>query len=350
VFHININDYIKSQEDEFLEFGKDLNKKILIAAKDENVVKQYAQGSSVNGKVVQFKSNDSFFIEYPDGIKHLYIKGNFPEYRKRFQLFLSQEYNVQDASSLEPVEQVDHLYNKKRMPDYFIRMILLPQTTNRAWGSSYEQVVTNLEADKIKKPMYFLDYALLFKALLHKPWKKTEIKQKIKNGLNNKVEVISKYASDTIDEFKKNIGPLDLTHRKILETYARAEIHYVIGGKFFDVKHSLESLAQPLADIEHTGGLLTLLANMNSVVGFQTLEYTRKNFSSLKGGYDKYKCLKEENDKCKEILESIYSYPNKTPASVHIINNGELFATLEIKIGTEWFYIKLQKSEIDITF
>ncbi|MDQ0233090.1 hypothetical protein [Metabacillus malikii] len=237
---MTIDEYLKLQEQEFHEFGRNIEKLILVAADSFDTLKNFYEpmGATVN----PYKDNESYIVEKNNGECHLFIKGSNLQYRKRFIDFLNVKYNV-PKDTVPSSLNVDHVFNKERAKDYFIRMILLDEKSNQAWGRAYEKSMTRIDKykDSAKKAMILLDYSVFLKILELPSFKKGNIKGK---------DDIQRIANEARQELEKLFGA-DIIPLDVVETFYRAEVNQLKYGYwnvpfYIKAKHfNLTVLKQP---------------------------------------------------------------------------------------------------------
>lgn len=216
---MELDDYLRIQEEEFLEYGGNVDKRILIAAKDKNCLVNFY--TNYNSIVLEFIDLNSYVICRNDGNYELFIRGSFGGYRGRFKKFLVEYYNISKDYQLPSALNVDHLFNKIRAKNYYIRMILLDGRVNQDWGRAYEKGISKRHQGKVIRNYIFLDYATFLKCLGITSFKKS--------GIENEDD-ISKMANNRHYELKRLV---DLgKNSEIIKKYFEGEINYFVNDKF----------------------------------------------------------------------------------------------------------------------
>ncbi|MGW5891974.1 hypothetical protein, partial [Priestia megaterium] len=318
--------YYRGQRNEFIEFARNENRLMLIAAQDVNGLDEFAK--MTKGERTEYIDDNSHIITYPDEKEvfgcqtvHLYIKGTFKDYRTRFKQFLVEHYEFDSNFDLPVTEHVDHLLNKARVKECFIRMILLPGKINTGWGRSYERVVTNLEKSKAHKNMYLLDYVLLLKAVGLTFFKKKDILQN-----DNAVSVA---ATDTFQKYQTVFNlQLDQEKKDTLLTYFRAEINHMVRKKFYD--H--EGTGQINKELDKIQALKHLTSVLNNLMCNSIVYLDNHSTKSPSLDIDSYKCSDMIN--CHALNEFLNDHVQKFEAcTVHAILDSQTYiGYLKIKI------------------
>lgn len=299
---------------------------MLIAAENVNALDKFAE--TTEGERTEYIDDNSHIITYPKekevfGLPtvHLYIKGTFKDYRMRFKQFLIDHYKFNPNFNLPKTEHVDHLLNKARVKDCFIRMILLPENINTAWGRSYERIVTNLEKSKVYKNMYLLDYVLVLKAIGFTFFKKKDIPQS-NDG-------ISAAASKVLQRYESVFNlKLDQRKKDILLTYFRAEIDYMVRKRFYDHQYTGQ-INKELDKVQVLKYLKSILVNLMCGTSVYLDNHSTKSPSLIN---DEYKC---SNTKDCYNLNTFLSNLNQTfeACTVHAVLDPQTYqGYLKIKI------------------
>jgi len=223
---MNIDEYLKIQNDEFVNFIKDPKKIILVATESPESLLSFYE--DYNGQVERYKDDNSYVVKRSDGHYELFILGSYPYYRKRFRAFLTEYYQIPKDFKLVKALNVDHVFNKDRAKDYFIRMILLDGKVNSEWGRAYEKVSSNLDRKfnvKLKQHM-LLDYSVLLKILKFDSFKKGDVAD---------INDIERIAELTFKKLFSFAGPDALTDN--VKTFYRAEINRLANEVWNDPSH-----------------------------------------------------------------------------------------------------------------
>lgn len=223
---MDIEDYLKIQNDEFIDFIKDPKKIILVATESAESLKSFYE--YYNGQVEEYKNKKSYVVKRSDGLHELFILGSDGSYKEKFRAFLTDYYHIPQDYVLDENLHVDHVFNKKRAEDYFIRMILLDKSANRAWGQSYEKVSSRLDRESgVKRKQHILlDYTVILKILEFEPFLKGNIKDK---------SDIEKIAETTFDKLSALAGPDALIES--VRTFYRNENNRLVNEVWIDPSH-----------------------------------------------------------------------------------------------------------------
>lgn len=226
---MKLEDYLVLQKKEFLEFGNDLKKIILVAAETIEDLKDYSD--QIEATVEQFKDNNSYVVKLKDGSLQLFIKGSYESYRDRFKDFLFEKYQI-PKNSVPKELNVDHVFNKGRAIDYYIRMILLDKTANQAWGRAYEKSMTQRRRSSSNNRLLFLDYSVFLKILELPSFKKGR-KKVGKYSEEEMKQLIQEKAQDARVGLEKIFGTTSM-NMEIIEQFYRAEFNEIINGVWAD--------------------------------------------------------------------------------------------------------------------
>jgi len=307
---MDLKEYIEIQKNEFHDFYNDKNKTIVIAVKDKEGLESLYKTKYIDGFLIEeYIDTNAILVSHDNGKYELFIKGTYNQYRKRFQTFLIEKYNLDQSFKLESIINVDHLMNKKRIKDYFIRMILLPDKVNQDWGRSYENVVTQLERQKSKKSAYLLDYSIFLKAIEFSSIKKKDI--------TADDDSVSLKAQQIIAEIEKSfgeIGPL----KSYLESYYRAEINYIVRGRFYDHKADKNEISS-LSDLENKESLINVMKHIieDGVIDFGEGHY--------------YIYRKKANCAATQIINNCLN-ENINTVTVKLFERSDVYSLIKIKI------------------
>jgi hypothetical protein len=281
---VEIEDYLKIQEEEFLEFLRNLDIEILIAAKDINCLIDFY--SDYNAKIVEFVDSNSYVICRNDGNYELFIKGSFSAYRERFKKFLIKYCGISKGYELPSYLNVDHVLNKGRAKNHYIKMILLDERVNQDWGRAYEKGISKRYEGKFIRDYIRLDYVTLLKCLSFPAFKKYEIKD---------VEDIPKIAEQRLLELL-NYADLGKNSELILG-YFRAEINYLVNGTWRDTESNYSEI-DTYSELDKYEVLTNALVNLSQ---HKVFKYSRPIFAE-----GSYKYLSgSDKEKCSDILSVI---------------------------------------------
>lgn len=284
---MNIDDYLKIQEEEFMEFGRDIRKIILVAAKNVNSLKSFYD--RYGAEVIEYIDSKSYVVKREDGNFELFILGSCKQYRKRFEQFLVDYYDIPKTYKLPAVLNVDHVFNKERAKNYYIRMILLDEKANKAWGRAYEKTSSSLDKasnNLTTKDFVLLDYCVFLKILEFPSLKKGDIKSS---------EDISKIAEESFSRLENLFGSELLSEP--IKAFYRAEINRLVTGVWQDPEYKPTKIlsyddTDKLQDLKET--IICLLKSNSFGIDDEDI---------IEG---KYICANtSDKEKCAEILSGI---------------------------------------------
>ncbi|KOS64448.1 hypothetical protein AN161_02525 [Lysinibacillus sp. FJAT-14222] len=215
---------------------------------------------------------------------------DFGGYRDRFKNFLFEKYQI-PLNSVPKELNVDHVFNKGRAINYYIRMILLDETANQAWGRAYEKSMTQRRKNSRNNRLLFLDYSIFLKILELPSFKKGRKKVGKYNEEEMK-QLIQEKAQAARIGLEKIFGTTSM-NMEIIEQFYRAEFNQIINGfwsdplyvnpNLYDITTSVyedEHFSYVVEDLQNTignlvQGSLTFSANAEMNVEQRTYECTR---------------------------------------------------------------------------
>ncbi|WDL94308.1 hypothetical protein JCR32_11075 [Bacillus sp. HNR-4] len=305
---MNLQDYLVLQQKEFHEFGLNLDKTILVAADSLESLKKFYDSKEVKS-ITEYENDQCYLVEMEKGLHHLFIKGTYTKYREMFIKFLYDKYDV-PKNTVPKSLNVDHVFNKARAKNYFIRMILLDEKSNQAWGRAYEKSMTRIDKNRgsVNKSLILLDYSVLLKILELPSFKKGNIKG------NEDIKMIASEAKEELGRlFESNELSLDS-----IETFYRAELNQLKNGYWndpfyietvpFEIKLSKSSENKEFIDL-----INEIKRIFQSALDNKFFEYPGTEFTELKNHKytitasralnDGYIRKKEINEVCQNLLD-----------------------------------------------
>lgn len=112
------------------------------------------------------KVDSAVVVQKPDGIPELWVRRSYTRYRQAFMLFLREHYNA-SLQRLPREWDVDHLQSTHRFkpehPHHYIRLALVPRSTNASYGAGFEKLFYTLERERPPLDSYAIDWIAFLK-------------------------------------------------------------------------------------------------------------------------------------------------------------------------------------------
>ena len=164
---MNLLDYLEKQKSAIVDEFVNAMLTCLVATTHDRIhkhAKQYGwelsslPGTDAKSVIVLKKSENA--------ISELWVRWNYRNYRRAFQIFLRHVHNCGDTP-IPPNLQVDHLQATHRFkanhPDYFIRLFLMEQKINGAYGAGFEKSFNHMERENFPRGGIHMDWMMFLK-------------------------------------------------------------------------------------------------------------------------------------------------------------------------------------------